>query len=211
MDSTSSDQRRKEGQLLLVIICIITAITFATSSLPQFDLKRLQSRKRDSAESGKDFVNGTLKGHPKVFQEEFLMKKRTFLRLCYLLSKAGLKDSIHLQVREQVAIFLWITGHNESNRGAQRRFQHSAETISRYFYAIYFHCLYYSYFNKVLDALLRLSPRVITLPTSTTALSPRIGDDQCYSPYFNDCIGAIDGCHIQAHIKSKDQTSYRNR
>jgi hypothetical protein len=135
----SSDQCRKEQQLAFIIICVVTAIVLVAGSLRQSPYCKLrQSRKRDGAERGRDFVNGTLKGHPIVFQEEFLMKKHTFLRLCHLLSGAGLKDSIHMQVKEQVAIFIWITGHNESNRGAQRRFQHSAETISRYVQVIYF-------------------------------------------------------------------------
>jgi len=140
MDSTLTiDQCRNEQQLILIIIFVVTSIVRAVGSLEQSpNRKPRQSRKRNGAESGNDFVNGTLKGHPKVFQEEFLMKKRTFLRLCRLLSEVGLKDSLHLQVKEQVAIFIWITGHNESNRGAQRRFQHSAETISRYVWAIYF-------------------------------------------------------------------------
>jgi hypothetical protein len=80
----------------LIIICVITAIAFATNNLAPFDLKYLQCRKCDGAESEKDFVNGILKEHLKVFQEEFLMKKYIFLHLCYLLSRMGLKDSIHL-------------------------------------------------------------------------------------------------------------------
>ncbi|KAK1271827.1 hypothetical protein QJS04_geneDACA012701 [Acorus gramineus] len=62
-----------------------------------------------------------------------------------------LKDTNNVFVEEQVGIFLLIVGHNARNRVCQDRFQHSGETISRYF-------------RKVLKACLKLSERIIQPP-----------------------------------------------
>ena len=49
------------------------------------------------------------------------------------------------------------------------------------------------------------------LPDSNTPLANRIAKDPRYSPFFDDCIGALDGTHILAHVLTKDQDRYRNR
>ena len=46
-----------------------------------------------------------------------------------LKSKTNLKASRYLTVQEKVAIFLLIISHNESNRIAAEKFQHSGHTI----------------------------------------------------------------------------------
>jgi hypothetical protein len=63
----------------------------------------------------------------------------------------------------------------------------------------------------VLDALLILYSRVVHLPTSTTPPSSRITDNPKYTPYFDDCLGALDGTHILAHVPAIEQARYRNR
>ncbi|KNZ52210.1 uncharacterized protein VP01_3649g3 [Puccinia sorghi] len=42
-----------------------------------------------------------------------------------------------LSMEEKLAIFLYITGHNNSNRLVQDRFQHSSETISKYVFLLF--------------------------------------------------------------------------
>eukprot|EP00268_Persea_americana_P058978 TRINITY_DN7185_c0_g1_i15.p1 TRINITY_DN7185_c0_g1~~TRINITY_DN7185_c0_g1_i15.p1 ORF type:complete len:191 (+),score=11.14 TRINITY_DN7185_c0_g1_i15:373-945(+) len=78
----------------------------------------------------------------------------------------------------------------------QNRFQHSGETISRYF-------------NKVLNAIVMLSKHYITPPTQDTPLE--ISSKSIYYPYFKDCVGAIDGTHVPAIVRMDDQVRYRNR
>jgi hypothetical protein len=42
-------------------------------------------------------------------------------------------------------------------------------------------------------------------------ISSKIKDDRRYWPYFEGCIGAIDGTHIPAIVPTKDQIRYIGR
>ncbi|KAL0444260.1 UNVERIFIED_CONTAM: hypothetical protein Slati_2148700 [Sesamum latifolium] len=107
-----------------------------------------------------------------------------------------LRDTAGVMIEEQLAIFLNIVGHNERNRVIQERFQHSGETISRHF-------------NNVLKAVKSLSREFLQTPPLTTPVE--ILKSNRFYPYFEDCIGVIDGMHIPAHVPAKDQSRFRNR
>lgn len=80
------------------------------------------------------------------------MNRRAFTRLCELLeTRGGLRNSKHMLVDEQVAMFLHTLAHNEKNRIIVNRFQRSGETISRYF-------------KIVLDAVCRLHKDFYKIP-----------------------------------------------
>jgi hypothetical protein len=71
-------------------------------------------------------------GNEKRIYEVIRMQKETFDQLCLRLRRnAGLKDSRHILVDQQVAIFLWIINYSASITATAERFQHSTETISR--------------------------------------------------------------------------------
>ncbi|CAI0401885.1 unnamed protein product [Linum tenue] len=75
-----------------------------------------------------------LDGPHELCREMFRMDKHVFHKLCSILRQRGLlRDTCGVMIEEQLAIFLNIIGHNERNRVIQERFQHSGETISRYF------------------------------------------------------------------------------
>jgi len=62
------------------------------------------------------------------------MKRAPFFQLCDLFySRELVTDSIHASVEEQVAMFLYVVGHNERFRVVDLTFRRSAETISRFF------------------------------------------------------------------------------
>jgi hypothetical protein len=42
-------------------------------------------------------------------------------------------------------------------------------------------------------------------------IPPQIYNNTKYYLYFKDCLGAIDGTHIQAHISSEDMSRFRDR
>ncbi len=48
-------------------------------------------------------------------------------------------------------------------------------------------------------------------PLSDDPIPPEILQEPKFYPYFKDCVGAIDGTHIHAHIPISEQAAWRNR
>jgi hypothetical protein len=95
-------------------------------------------------------------------------------------------------------MFLWTVNQGAANRAVQERFSHSGETVSR--------C-----FHKVLAAIVLLYQETVKLPTKSTPLALRIADDPKYSPYFADCLRALNRTYIPVHVRAQDQARYRDR
>ncbi|KAL0913018.1 hypothetical protein M5K25_016447 [Dendrobium thyrsiflorum] len=86
----------------------------------------------------------------------------------------GLHGSSRTTSREVLAITLYILSHNESIRSTSERFQHSTETISRYF-------------SIGLESIVRLSSEVIKPKDPLFRNTEReIQYDSRYMPYFKD-------------------------
>ncbi|XP_051117938.1 uncharacterized protein LOC127242440 isoform X2 [Andrographis paniculata] len=150
-----------------------------------------------SSPKGSGFMTEVLNGPDDFFREMFRMDKHVFQKLGNTLRhRAMLRDTPGVMIEEQLAIFLNVVGHNERNRVIQERFQHSGETISRHF-------------NNVLKALKSLSREFLQPPSSATPAE--ILKSNRFHPYFEDCIGVLDGMHIPAHVPAKDQSKFRNR
>ena len=63
----------------------------------------------------------------------------------------------------------------------------------------------------MLQAILLLYKQVINFHTSDTPFSPTLASDDKYNTFFRDCVGALDGTHIEVHVPPCDQPRYRNR
>lgn len=80
------------------------------------------------------------------------MSMSAFTNLCAMLeTRGGLKQSKHLLVDEQVAMFLHVIAHHVKNRVITDRFRRSGETVSKYF-------------NNVLHAIIRLHKELLKKP-----------------------------------------------
>lgn len=135
--------------------------------------------------------------NPRLFPKNMRMEKPVFQKLCEVFRERGyLRDSRHVSVEQQLHIFLYIVSNNAANRNVQGRFQHSGETISRYF-------------NIVLTALVKLSEEYITLPNSE--IPDEITHNTKFYPYFKDCLGAIDGSLIPASVPASTTAAFRCR
>ncbi|KAK5846004.1 protein ALP1-like [Gossypium arboreum] len=99
-------------------------------------------------------------------------------------------------MREQVAIFLHIIGHNVKFRVIGSRYYRSIETIHRYF-------------RVVLKAILKLYKLAIRLPDEPTP--SEIRNNTRFYPYFKDCIGALDGTHFRASVPLSIKGRFRSR
>ena len=58
---------------------------------------------------------------------------------------------------------------------------------------------------------MRCERQLIPNPDEQTVLSERISNDAKFSPYLDNCDGALDGTHISAVTPLADQGVYRNR
>ena len=58
---------------------------------------------------------------------------------------------------------------------------------------------------------MRCERQLIPNPDEQTVLSERISNDVKFSPYLDDCDGALDGTHIPAVTPLADQGVCRNR
>ncbi|KAL6276458.1 hypothetical protein ACE6H2_020059 [Prunus campanulata] len=150
----------------------------------------------NSVLSGHEYVQELLNGHPDRIYDSFRMDKHVFQRLCYTLESLNLlQNDRHVSTQEAVAIFLFIVSHSIRMRVAAERFQRSKDTIHRQF-------------KRVLGALCALAPRIIR-PQSRGETPSQILNNPKYYPYFEKCIGAIDGTHVAAWAPAQKQTSYR--
>ncbi|XP_010687386.4 uncharacterized protein LOC104901495 [Beta vulgaris subsp. vulgaris] len=142
-----------------------------------------------SLQIGEKWMHEILNGHEKCCFNMFRMTPCTFQQLCMdLENNHGLSPSGRMSTLEKVGIFVYILSKGASNRDAQERFQHSGETVS-------------SIFKQVMDAMEGLS-RDLLRPRDPkfTKIPSYIEDDARYMPHFKDCIGAIDGTHIDVIV-----------
>ncbi|KAK2454169.1 hypothetical protein QL285_001760 [Trifolium repens] len=130
----------------------------------------------------------------------FRMETHAVLKLEKLLvSRGWLHPSTEMTSLEALAMFLWSCAHSETNRNIQNKFGKSGETVSRKF-------------TEVLESLCLLAKEIVRPPDFNFVEVPsKIKNDRRYWPYFEGCIGAIDGTHIPAIVPTKDQIRYIGR
>ena len=166
---------------------------------------------------GSVYLEGLLDSSPQRIYGVLRMQKETFLLLCKWLDiNTPLTSSWRTSIREQVAMFLWTVNYSASQRQVAERFQHSGQTVHQYVIPSNNTTtnntkIIPSYFHEVLQALLTLQKQFVNLPTADTPLCSRIADDPKYATYFTDCVGALDGTHIDVHVSPKEAPAYRNR
>ncbi|XP_039119011.1 uncharacterized protein LOC120255181 [Dioscorea cayenensis subsp. rotundata] len=107
-----------------------------------------------------------------------------------------LVDSRHVSIEEQVAIFLYIVGHNTKNRTMRIEFLQSGETISRYF-------------NNVLRAICTLSDDFVQPPSGICHLEIQANPN--WYPHFKDCVGLLDGTHVDVSVPTLELPHFRGQ
>ncbi|POW18077.1 hypothetical protein PSHT_06162 [Puccinia striiformis] len=180
---------KKKKRVIVAIALLLTTLTrFGTRGIPYNDLPL----------SGEDYTIAILQGNPRRTLDVFRVTTPTFMFICRELLSVQMEPvSKLLQIEEQLAIFLYIVGHNNSNRQAQDRFQHSGQTISKVF-------------RHVLELLVQLAPKFFIQPSHET-IPHQIQSNPKFSPFFDKCLGALDGVHIPASVPAHKTAPYRNR
>ncbi|XP_039141264.1 uncharacterized protein LOC120278583 [Dioscorea cayenensis subsp. rotundata] len=120
-----------------------------------------------------------------------------FMHLASIMrDKHLLRDTRHISMEEQLAMFLHIVGHNTKNRTMRIELVRSGETISRYF-------------NCVLMVVCAVRDDFVHSPSSNC--HPEIECNPNWYPFFKDCIGLLDGTHIDASIPPQEMPKFRGR
>lgn len=147
--------------------------------------------------NGMKFVDEVLNGQGERCLDNFRMDKHVFYKLCDILQSRGLlRHTNRIKIEEQLAIFMFIIGHNLRTRAVQELFKYSGETISRHF-------------NNVLNAIMAISIDFFQPPGSD--VPQEIREDPRFYPYFTDCVGAVDGIHFPVMVGVDEQGPFRNK
>ncbi|XP_023750855.2 uncharacterized protein LOC111899220 [Lactuca sativa] len=96
-----------------------------------------------------------------------------------------------------MAKFLMMIGHNQRYVIIKRRFQHSMQTIHKFFY-------------EVLEKMMLFAQDVIA-PTSFNPNPNILGHNRRLRRVFKGAVGALDGTLIHAVVPAKKQDLYRSR
>ncbi|KAL0009520.1 hypothetical protein SO802_011022 [Lithocarpus litseifolius] len=149
---------------------------------------------------GNSYVHEVLEGNPQVCYDIFCMDKIIFRHLCSELKRLQLlkEDTGIVSVEEAIGVLLFIVGHNADFRVTANRFQHSLKTIQRRF-------------QRALRAVHALGCLIIWPDTDAAELPYSLRGNEKYYPWFEKCVGAIDGTHISASAPSGRTTAFRDR
>ncbi|XP_058727328.1 uncharacterized protein LOC131598774 [Vicia villosa] len=146
--------------------------------------------------TGAKFVDEVLNGPNQRCLDNFRMDKQVFYKLCDILETKGLlRDTNRIKIEEQLAMFMFIIGHNLRIRAVQELFHYSGETISRHF-------------NNVLNAVMSISKEYFQPPSLD--VHELISEDCRFFPYFKDCVGAVDGIYVPVTVGVDEQGPFRN-
>ncbi|KAK3119190.1 hypothetical protein QOZ80_9BG0715460 [Eleusine coracana subsp. coracana] len=139
-----------------------------------------------------------LNGHEKDCCVAFHMEPNIFRKIVsYLKTENLLRDTRGMRVDEQLEMFMFMLSHNASYEDLQFEFKHSGETIHRHI-------------NAVFEIIPALTYQFLK-PTLTAEPHFKITTDSRFFPYFENCLGAIDGTHVPITIAEAKQALYRNR
>jgi hypothetical protein len=127
LSDTDSDEGEDEEDILNAILGGLCPAIMAYAS-PFYNKERYHT----SALSGIAWVEELMEGHPERIRCELGVHLHVFELLLRVLRKIGHKDSKHVPLHEQLAIFLYTCVTGLSTRHVGERFQRSNATIAQY-------------------------------------------------------------------------------
>lgn len=175
-------------------------IVTAAEMIGTYHLENISNKSdyRCPSTTGYEWVIETL-GVKRQCYNMFRMDRPVFEKLHNLLVESyGLKSTRRMSSVECLALFLWVCGAPQSMRQAENRFARSMETLSRKF-------------DKVLVCLVKLSSDILRpVDPEFRTPHPRV-QHPMFAPFFDNCIGAIDGTHVEVVVPKKEKITHLNR
>ena len=138
----------------------------------------------DSAFTGQMRFNELMNSYnTNRFHDSCRMDKRTFtLMLNFLIDHGELVGSENICAGQRLMIYISVL-KGSSNRATSEIWQHSGSTISEIV-------------NQVATCFEKVQHLLFIRPTNER--QQEIANDPKFSGFFDDCIGALDGCHCSA-------------
>lgn len=188
-----SRKKRKRVAALFVSAVMSMIVHWYQRKRPRHIVDPNEVVERDVA-TRKQMLRNLYQGSNVYCYDSLRLTKRSFYDLCAILrERCGMCDNKNVSVEEKVAIFLLVVGHGTKMRMIRSSYGWSLEPICRHF-------------NEVLRGILSLCHEFIKLP-DPSAVQP---EDSKWK-WFEDCLGALDGTHIDVFVPLADQGRYRNR
>jgi hypothetical protein len=194
------NKKRKCEEAEEDIVLLATSLS-AVAAAQYFTMNFVKTPQHTSILSGRAWMEELLTGHPKRMRDNMGISQAGFQYLEQLLTqKGGLKSARYMDSTERLGIFLYAVTSDLSMRKLAERFQRSTQTIHKAYHHV-LQCLISKpiYTSKIKSA------------TAPTPLHPKIEYSWHYSPYFNDCIGAVDGTHIPISPPHNKREPWRDR
>ncbi|KAL6657379.1 hypothetical protein ACP70R_005159 [Stipagrostis hirtigluma subsp. patula] len=146
--------------------------------------------------TGRQWVERNLSDSKKCYANFRLRPAAFHLLHRTLVANHGLKSTSQYDSIEALGMFLWACGTRQCQRQMADRFGRSMDTVSRKF-------------GEVLEAVVSFAKTVLRPRDPTFSSVHR--KLQRFSPYFDGCIGAIDGTHIPVSVQEPVHDDFINR
>lgn len=146
--------------------------------------------------TGRQWVELNLRDASRSYNN-FRMSPNEFLQLHdILVNHHGLESSEGVSSVEALAMFVWACATKQSCRQIHERFERSLSTVS-------------NKMGMVADVMYSFAQTVIC--PKDPSYSKVHHSLQRYAPYFDGCIGALDGTHVKIRINHDSRLDYLNR
>jgi DDE superfamily endonuclease len=194
-------RQRKNKRRRNLLLAVSASFAGAAAAITYYGNNFEKNAQHTSKLRGQQWMEELLEGHHQRMKDNMGISAEGFLYLRGLLiEKAGLQSTRYMSATEQLGIFLYAVVTDLSMRKLAERFQRSTETIDRVY-------------HKVMKLFLRkgIYEPAIQPATQDTPLHISISSSPMYSPFLDDCIGAVDGTHIPVSPPSAERKSFRDR
>jgi hypothetical protein len=136
-----------------------------------------------------------------LFREDFRMEQITFVKLLAFLKEKGLRDNPQVSACEKLMMGLYVLGTPNLQGSAASKFFRSKRTAHRAF-------------HEFLDVLVNNCKLLVRPERRAEHQHAYISEDVRFARYFGDCIGAMDGTHVDVNLERipmDERERYKNR
>jgi len=201
---SEEDEINNVLQVAAIAIRGLSALSTFENEINKLDQYKSRIPRHNSALSGQQYTAELLSSPSGIRILECLqMSLAVFTAICnQIRAKDLLQDTQYTTVEHQLHMFLFIATVGASNRGAQERFQHSPETVSRIF-------------KQVLNAITSSQQNICKFHRQKQQIwlwfAQKFWKIQSSFHFFRNCLGAIDGSLIPVKVSPIDAPSYQTR